>query len=426
MLNILDLTNEEKKYQSSQINLIASENYPSSSILELQGSVWNNKYGEGYPGKRYYAGNQNTDKLEEEVIRLCLNVFNCENSYSVNVQSLSGSPANSMVYLACLNPGDTILSMDLANGGHLSHLHTTSNWNKFFNHVSYNITNDYKIDINDFKSKIEEFHPKLVIIGFSSYPKQYEFKQLITIAHQNNCLVLCDIAHISGLVAVGAHPSPFVGEDIQTADFVTTTTHKTFRGPRGALIFAKKNIPEYSFLEKSPIELINKTVFPGTSGGPHFATIAGIGRASQEILGQENYDDNIPYDVYINNILLNIKALESGLVQEGIEIVTPSENHLTLIKLPDNTDSLKIQKLLESHGIITNRNLIPFDTKSAWKPSGLRLGSPALTSRGANEDDFKKIGIFIGQIINDNLNEEEFLLFKTKLFEAIKNPLYFD
>jgi glycine hydroxymethyltransferase len=423
---IEQLSIEEQQYQSKSINLIASENYPSTKVLKLQGSVWNNKYGEGYPGKRYYAGNSNTDKLELNVMKSCLEVFNCTDNYSVNVQALSGSPANSIVYLACLEPQDIIMSMDLANGGHLSHLHTTSNWNKFFKHITYNINSELEIDVVDFENKLITNKVKLVIIGFSSYPKKFDFKPLIKLAHKYGALVLCDIAHISGLVATGYHSSPFDGEEDETSDFVTTTTHKTFRGPRGALIFAKKNIPTYSNLITAPIELINKTVFPGTSGGPHFSTIASIGQACYEILGIDNYDDNTPFKTYISNVINNVKALEDGLIQAGIKVVVRSDNHLTLIQLPSEIDSLVIQKKLEQFGIITNRNLIPFDTKSAWKPSGIRLGSAAMTSRGMSSKDFRILGGFIGQIINNTIDIKEFELFKDSLFDYINNPSYFN
>jgi glycine hydroxymethyltransferase len=421
-MNLIEkLTKAELEYQSNSINLIASENYPSLKVSALQGNIWNNKYGEGYPGKRYYAGNINTDQLESEVMNLCLQVFDCKDRYGVNVQCLSGSPANSTVYLACLNPGDTIMSMDLANGGHLSHLHSTSNWNKFFKHVSYNIDEHLNIDINDYISKLEQYRPNLVIIGFSSYPLSYEFKEMIKLAHSYGALVLCDIAHISGLVATNNHPSPFVGNDDECADFVTTTTHKTFRGPRGALIFAKNSIPTYVQLTASPIQMINKTIFPGTSGGPHFSTIAAIGQACYEILDSD--PDSNHFKTYIENVLANIRSLEKGLIKEGIKLVTKSSNHLTLIHLPDSLDSLVIQQKLESYGIMTNRNLIPFDTKSAWRPSGLRLGTAAMTTRGVNSGDFELIGQYIGQIINNNLVEIDFNQFKAKLFKKINNPI---
>ncbi len=402
---IEELTLDEKVYQRKIINLIASENYPSIKVKELGASDWNNKYGEGYPGKRYYAGNINTDKLESFVITKALEVFGATKDYGVNVQALSGSPANSTVYLACLNQGDTILSLNLANGGHLSHLHKTSNWNKFFNHVTYDIvetdTNLFELNFEDYCKQIIEHKPRLVIIGFSSYPRKYEFKAMIKFAHEHGSMVLADIAHISGLVAAKLHSSPFEGEDIEQADFVTTTTHKTFRGPRGALIFAKNTMPSYlSNIEGySLIELINKTIFPGTMGGPHFATIAGIGQACLEILGEDNHENGDDYQKYCTQILLNTKALEKGLIEGGLTIISPSQNHMTLVKLPLEFDSLTIQKKLEAELIICNRNMIPNDTKTAFRPSGLRLGTPAMTTKGYKEDDFYNLGLKIAKII---------------------------
>jgi glycine hydroxymethyltransferase len=402
---IEELSLAENQYQGEIINLIASENYPSNKVKQLAGSNWNNKYGEGYPGKRYYAGNINTDKLESFVITKALEVFKATASYGVNVQALSGSPANSTVYLAMLNQGDTILSLNLANGGHLSHLHSTSNWNKFFKHVTYDIVetenNNFEIDFDDYCKQIVEHKPRLVIIGFSSYPRKYDFKPMIKFAHEHGCMVLADIAHISGLVATGLHSSPFDGEDIEQADFVTTTTHKTFRGPRGALIFAKNTIPSYleNVQGESLIQLINKTIFPGTMGGPHFATIAGIGQSCLEILGEDKHNNGDNYNEYCSQILLNTKALEKGLIEGGLTIISPSQNHMTLVKLPLELDSLIIQKKLEAELIICNRNMIPNDTKTAFRPSGLRLGTPAMTTKGYKEDDFYSLGLRIANIV---------------------------
>jgi glycine hydroxymethyltransferase len=402
---IEELTLAENQYQGEIINLIASENYPSNKVKQLAGSNWNNKYGEGYPGKRYYAGNINTDKLESFVITKALEVFKATASYGVNVQALSGSPANSTVYLAMLNQGDTILSLNLANGGHLSHLHSTSNWNKFFNHITYDIVetenNNFEIDFDNYCKQIVEHKPRLVIIGFSSYPRKYDFKPMIKFAHEYGCMVLADIAHISGLVATGLHSSPFDGEDVEQADFVTTTTHKTFRGPRGALIFAKNTVPSYleNVQGESLIQLINKTIFPGTMGGPHFATIAGIGQACLEILGEDKHNNCDNYSEYCSQILLNTKALEKGLIEGGLTIISPSQNHMTLVKLPLELDSLTIQKKLEAELIICNRNMIPNDTKTAFRPSGLRLGTPAMTTKGYKEDDFYSLGLRIANIV---------------------------
>lgn len=384
MNKLFDLTQKEQQRQRNSLNLIASENYPSPKTLELLGSVWNDKYAEGYPGKRYYAGNELSDKLEELVVQKALEVFSASKEYGVNVQVLSGSPANMMVYLSVLEPNDMVLSLDLASGGHLSHLHDTSNLLKFYRHQTYQLktdANDYEIDLGDYKNNIEKYKPRLVIIGFSSFPKKYEFEDLCTIAHQNGCLVLADIAHISGLVAAGLHPSPF-HEGEKGADFVTTTTHKTLRGPRSALLFAKAQY----------MDAINKTVFPGTSGGPHLNQIAAVGQALLEILGEDTYPDNIAFKDYVQAILENTRALEEGMLHGGLELVTRSENHLSLVRLPEQIDSLTLQNKLEKMQIITNRNAIANDQRTPWRPSGLRLGTAALTSRGLTTNQAKELG----------------------------------
>jgi glycine hydroxymethyltransferase len=399
---LFNLTNKEFDRQQNSLNLIASENYPSPKTLALLGSVWSNKYGEGYPNKRYYAGNIYTDELESFVQQKALDIFDKHDQYSVNVQVLSGSPANSTVYLSCLEYGDTILSLDLSSGGHLSHLHSTSNWNKFFKHATYNLkqTNEncFEIDWQDCKNKILEYKPKLLIVGFSSYPRNYDFADICKFAHSNDCLVLADIAHINGLVAAGLHSSPFnFGEE--GADFVSMTTHKTFRGPRGALLFAKKPL----------IDSINKTIFPGTSGGPHFHQIAAVGQSLLEILGEEKYPDNIDFKTYSQSVISNCQLLESSLVKHGLEIISPTQNHLCLVKLPHELDSLKIQKKLEEISVICNRNTLPQETKTAYRPSGLRLGTSAVTSRGINEVQIEALGKIICDCIFDRKDKNDLL-----------------
>lgn len=408
----VELTAKEMQRQKNTLNLIASENYPSPKVLQLSGSVWNNKYGEGYPGQRYYAGNQWTDVLETTVQNKALQVFqpkeqswSIQKHYSVNVQVLSGSPANAMVFLAMLNPGDLVLSLDLKSGGHLSHLHQTSSWLKFFRLENYSLKkladNSFDLDLDFYEYKLKTCRPKLTIIGASSYPRILDFPKLIALAHQYGSLVLADIAHISGLVASSLHPTPFAPDE-EGADFVTTTTHKTFRGPRGALLFCKQKFRE----------VVMKTVFPGTSGGPHFSQIASVGQACVEILGEDQYPDQRDFTSYIQQVLINTKALETALLNSGLQVVTPTENHLCLIKLPENIDSLEIQQKLESVGIITNRNVIPEDQKSAWRPSGLRLGTAALTSRGLTENMARRLGQVIADLILDRIQTfdiQEFL-----------------
>ena len=411
---ITDLTQEESLRQRNTLNLIASENYPSPKCLEFMGSQWSLKYGEGYPGKRYYAGNKLVDELEEFVMQKALEVFKATDEYGVNLQCMSGSIANSIIYLSCLEPQDKILSLNLGEGGHLSHLHATSSWNKFFVHESYNLENtgerDWSISLEDFEARIIESKPKLVIIGFSSYPKRFDFVAMCQIAHQYGCLVLADISHISGLVATGLHSSPF-GSGFDGADFVTTTTQKTLRGPRGAILFAKNYRPEYAvnLPDKPLIDIVNRTVFPGLLGGPNFAQISAIGQCLLEILGNEQYPDKLTFAEYSQRVITNTKLLEKTLKNLGQNIVSPTENHLCLIELKENYDSLNIQQELESIGIITNRNTIPGDKKTPWKPSGLRLGMAALTSRGISEDQIIELANTINETI-ENLTPKHLLI----------------
>jgi glycine hydroxymethyltransferase len=392
MNRIERLAKKEFARQRDTLNLIASENYPSPKTLKQLGAVWSTKYAEGYPGKRYYAGNENTDKMESIVQELALKVFDKTGEYGVNVQLLSGSPANWMVYLTMLERDDTIMSLNLANGGHLSHLHQTSNFLKFFKHATYDVKEvvpgTFEIDIADYKKKLAAHTPKLVIIGFSAYSRSYEFEEMCRLAHDAGALVLADVAHINGLIAAGLHDSPFK-KGSAGADFVSMTTHKTLRGPRGAMLFAKKDY----------IELINRTIFPGTSGGPHMHQIAATGQCLMEIMGEDQYPDGIDFVTYSKRILSTCKALENALGKSGLEVISPTQNHLCLIKLPKDSDSLELQIKLETLGIITNRNMLPFDTKSAWRPSGMRLGTPALASRGLTDDQAGTLGGLIADAV---------------------------
>jgi glycine hydroxymethyltransferase len=400
---ISQLTTQEYNRQKNTLSLIASENLPSPKVIDLLGglnpdgtrSLWSNKYGEGYPGKRYYAGNQNTDLLEAFVQSKALEVFGkvAQDEYSVNLQMNAGSMANMMVYLSILNYDDCVVSLNVANGGHISHLHTTSAWNKFFCFANYDLKevspNCYEIDFEDYCQKIVDNKPKLVIIGCSSYPRAIKnYKAMIEFAHQNGALVLCDIAHINGLVAAGLHDSPFLSGQ-SGADFVSMTTHKTFRGPRAAMLFCKKEFENQ----------VNKTVFPGTSGGPHFNKIAAIGQACLEILGEDVYPDGRSFRAYSQAVIEQTKLLENSLLSQGLEIISPTETHLLLVKLPAESDSLKVQKQLDEIGVVCNRNSIPFETKTMWKPSGLRLGAASISSRGITNSQAELLGKIIADCV---------------------------
>ncbi len=404
---LFELTNNEYNRQRDTLSLIASENVPSPKVIDLLGgmngngtrTLWSNKYGEGYPGKRYYAGNQQTDLLEAFVQKKALEIYGqiAMDEYSVNVQMNAGSMANMMVYLAMLQAGDMIVSLNVANGGHISHLHTTSAWQKFFKYENYDLKevapDTYEMDFDDYCQKIVDNKPKLVIIGCSAYPRSIKnYKEMIEFAHDNGALVLCDVAHINGLIAGGVHASPFMSGK-SGADFVSMTTHKTFRGPRAAMLYFKK---EYA-------DQVNRTVFPGTSGGPHFNKIAAVGQACLEILGEDVYPDGRDFKQYVVDVLRQTKLLENTMAQSGLQIISPTETHLLLTVLPDTSDSLKVQRTLDQVGIVCNRNSVPFEKKTMWKPSGLRLGTAPTTSRGMTDDQT----IEMGKIIADTIFERE-------------------
>ena len=398
MLDLTQFTARENTRQRDTLNLIASENYPSPAVLDLLGSVWSTKYAEGQPGKRYYAGNELADELETYAMELALKVFDAR-GYGCNVQVLSGSPANATVYHAVLEPGDKVLSLSLEDGGHLSHLHKTSVYNKYYRFAHYPLkeTNPdtFEIDEEAYRQCLQREQPQLVILGFSAYPRRIDFERLITLAHEAGALVLTDIAHINGLVAAGLHPSPFApGES--GADFVTMTTHKTLRGPRGGLIFAKEE----------QMKKINRAIFPGSFGGPHLQKIAALARALQEILGVEAYPDGRSFGEYTQAVLDNCKTLEQALGTAGFEVVSPTQTHLCLVRLPQEISSLQLQRRLEGAGIITNRNMLPLDPKTAWDPSGMRLGSAALTSRGATGEDFELIAELMAAFVFGSTSQQ--------------------
>jgi glycine hydroxymethyltransferase len=384
MSKILELIQKETDRQSNTIRLIASENYASEEILSALGSSLTNKYSEGYPHSRYYEGQEFIDQIELIAIENAKKLFQAQ---FANVQAYSGSPANLAVYLALLQPNDTILGLSLPSGGHLTHGHKVSISGKWLNSISYGLNTNGYINYNEIEKLAQEHKPKLIISGHSAYPKQVDFKRIGDIAKSIGAYHLADISHISGLVATGLHPHPF-----PDADIITTTTHKILRGPRGALIMT--NDPDLA-------QKIDKAVFPGLQGGPHNNNIAGIAIALEDALRPE-------YTEYCQQVIKNAQSLAQALQTRGFEIVSGgTENHLLLVDLRNQgIDGDTLSKALNSVNIETNKNTIPFDTASPFKPNGIRLGTPAVTTLGLKEQDMDTIAEFIYQVLQniDNKN----------------------
>lgn len=376
---------KELNRQRNNIELIASENFVSEEILELAGSVLTNKYAEGYPGKRYYGGCQFVDEVETLAINRLKELFGCEYA---NVQPHSGAQANTAVYLALLDHGDKVLGMSLADGGHLTHGHPLNYSGINYEFYSYGVSCDTEtIDYEDYKHKVETIRPKLVVAGASAYSRIIDFKYMAQIAHDNGTLFMVDMAHIAGLVAAGLHPSPF-----PYADVVTTTTHKTLRGPRGGVIMCKEELGKD----------IDRAVFPGMQGGPLMHIIAAKAACFYEALQPEFKD-------YAKQIIKNAKALEQSLKEEGFRLVADgTDNHLILIdvKASCGISGKKAERLLDEINITANKNAIPFDTEKPFKASGIRVGTPAMTTKGFNEDDFREVGKIIAyRLKNDETDE---------------------
>lgn len=374
---IFDLIQQEEVRQKNKIRLIASENYVSEAVMAATGSILTNKYSEGYPGKRYYEGQQFIDQVENLAIRRAKELFGAEH---VNVQPYSGSPANLAVYFAFLNPGDTILGMALPHGGHLTHGAKVSISGKYFRAESYSL--DEKsglLNYDSIREKALSCQPKILIAGHSAYPRILDFARFRDIADACGALLLVDMAHFSGLVAGGAHPSP-----VPYADVITTTTHKSLRGPRGAMILCKK---EHA-------AAIDKAVFPGLQGGPHNNTTAAIAVALKEAATSE-------FKQYAAQIVKNAQALATILVDRGFKLVTGgTENHLMLIDLTTKGVTGKIAaKALDEAGIVLNYNAVPFDPRKPFDPSGIRLGTAAVTSRGFKEEEMVRIGEWIAAVV---------------------------
>lgn len=370
----------ELNRQRDKIELIASENIVTPAVMEAMGSVLTNKYAEGYPGHRYYGGCEYVDKVENLAIERAKKLFNAN---FANVQAHCGASTNMAVYFAFLKPGDTIMGMDLSQGGHLSHGSPVNISGTYFNVVHYGVDPETEtIDYADIEAKAKEHHPKLIVAGASAYPRIIDFERIANIAHENGALLLVDMAHIAGLVAAGLHPSP-----VPYADIVTTTTHKTLRGPRGGLILT--NNEEYA-------KKINKSIFPGLQGGPLMHVIAAKAVAFGEALKPE-------FREYAENIVKNAKAFAEGLKAEGFRLVSGgTDNHLILVDVRNkNLTGKEAEKLLDNIGITCNKNTIPFDPASPFVTSGIRLGTPAATTRGFKEEDFKEVAAIMGLVLNN-------------------------
>lgn len=382
---VFESVERELNRQRNNIELIASENFVSEEILELAGSVLTNKYAEGYPGKRYYGGCQFVDEVETLAINRLKELFACEYA---NVQPHSGAQANTAVYLALLNHGDKVLGMSLADGGHLTHGHPLNYSGINYEFYSYGVSRDTEtIDYDEYKRKVEEIKPKLVVAGASAYSRIIDFEYMAKIAHDNGALFMVDMAHIAGLVAAGLHPSP-----IPYADVVTTTTHKTLRGPRGGVIMCKEELGKD----------IDRAVFPGMQGGPLMHIIAAKAACFYEALQPEFKD-------YAKQIIKNAKALEQSLKEEGFRLVADgTDNHLLLIdvKASCGMSGKKAERLLDEINITANKNAIPFDTEKPFKASGIRVGTPAMTTKGFDENDFREVGKIIAyRLKNDETDE---------------------
>ena len=370
----------ELNRQRDKIELIASENIVTPAVMEAMGSVLTNKYAEGYPGHRYYGGCEYVDKVETLAIERAKKLFHAEYA---NVQAHCGTSTNLTVYFAFLKPGDTIMGMDLSQGGHLSHGSPVNISGTYFNVVHYGVNPETELIDYDAMDKLaKEHHPKLIVAGASAYPRIIDFKRIADIAHANGALLLVDMAHIAGLVAAGLHPSP-----VPYADIVTTTTHKTLRGPRGGLILT--NNEEYA-------KKINKAIFPGIQGGPLMHVIAAKAVAFGEALKPE-------FREYAENIVKNAKAFAEGLKAEGFRLVSGgTDNHLILVDVRNkNLTGKEAEKLLDNIGITCNKNTIPFDPASPFVTSGIRLGTPAATTRGFKEEDFKEVASIMGLVLNN-------------------------
>lgn len=410
MSQIKDFDNElyeaiclETKRQEYQLEMIASENLVSERVLEAQGSLLTNKYAEGYPGKRYYGGCEYVDIAENLAIERAKEIFGAEH---VNVQPHSGSQANMGVYFAVLEPGDTILGMNLAHGGHLTHGSSVNFSGKLYNVVPYGVDKETEyIDYEEVEALAIKHKPKMIVVGASAYPRILDFKRFREIADRVGAYMMVDIAHIAGLVATGLHPNP-----VPYAEFVTTTTHKTLRGPRGGMIMCREEFAK----------VINSRIFPGIQGGPLMHVIAAKAVAFKEAMSPE-------FKEYQKQVIKNASHLASALKDKGYRIVSGgTDNHLMLVDLRNKGLTGKVaEEALDRAGITVNKNGIPFDTESPFITSGIRIGTPAITSRGLKTDEMDKIACFIDLVLSDVENKSLQDKVKEEVKELCKKfPIY--
>ena len=377
--NVKAVIDQELMRQRDKLEMIASENIVSQAVMEAQGSVLTNKYAEGYPGKRYYGGCEHVDVVETLAIERAKRLFGAEHA---NVQPHSGSQANFAVYFAMLKPGDTIVGMNLSHGGHLTHGSPVNVSGTYFNVVPYGVNAEtQQIDYDEFRKIVLEAKPKLIIAGGSAYSRQIDFKKMADVAHEAGAIFMVDMAHFAGLVAAGLHPNP-----VEYADIVTTTTHKTLRGPRGGMILCKE---EYA-------KAIDKAVFPGIQGGPLMHVIAAKAVALGEALQPE-------FKVYAEQVIKNAKVLAAELIAKGLTIVSGgTDTHVMLVDVRNTgLTGKEAEHLLDEIGITANKNTIPFDPASPFVTSGVRFGTPALTTRGLKEDDMKEIADIIATVLQN-------------------------
>jgi glycine hydroxymethyltransferase len=394
---VAEIIRAENRRQHNKIRLIPSENYASRAVLEATGSILTNKYSEGYPGRRYYEGQQNIDRLEELCIERARQVFGAEH---VNVQPYSGSPANQAVYVALAEPGDAVMGLSLAHGGHLTHGDKVSISGLHYKAVQYGVRKDTgEIDYQQVEELAREHRPKLIFCGGTAYPRLIDFERFAWIGQSVGAVVVADMAHLAGLVAAGVHPSP-----VPHVDVVTTTTHKSLRGPRGGMIMCKK---EYA-------EAIDKAVFPGLQGGPHNHTTAAIAVALKEAMGEE-------FKEYARQIVDNAKVLAQELKEHGFALSSGgTDNHLILIDVtPKGITGKQMAKALDAAGIVCNFNRIPFDPRPALNPSGIRIGTPAITSRGFGAAEMKQLAGWMARIARARADEKLELEDRQKVYAEV-------